>query len=317
MALEALKKFADELKTEREAKGISILQISARTKIDPKFLTAIENGEFDILPEIYVRAFIKEFAQTIELNPKEIILKFDNAKSGVPENLPIAVKKPIPQTFSYNEQLASEKSQIENKSVKQQHSTQYSNQSGTSDESGTANIDKVPISFIKANLNIVVGVLVLIAAILVFYFAVVFDSTPDIVTDQQVQLLTDKTSRFEVKQHEAPVFQDSVPIASPAVLSDSLHLKIQNMEYVWVKVLSDGKNVQQGNVKKDSTMNFKALKQFRISIGNAGAVKLFLNDKPVKNVGKQGEIRHITITPDTIRYLTIKRNETKPASTDR
>ena len=48
MATEALKKFADELKTAREVKEISLLQVSAKTKIDLKFLQAMEDANFDI-----------------------------------------------------------------------------------------------------------------------------------------------------------------------------------------------------------------------------------------------------------------------------
>ncbi|KAF0152968.1 MAG: transcriptional regulator XRE family [Ignavibacteria bacterium] len=317
MASEALQKFAVELRTAREAKGISILQISTRTKIDPKFLTAIENAEFEILPEIYVRAFIKEFAQTVELNPKEIILKFDNAKSGISDTPPIVVKEPIAQTFTKNERLVTEKTEPEHKSVKHQNSIKPPSEFGATQYQHSVQMDKPQNGFMRANLNIVVGVLVLIAAMLVFYFAFFYDSTPEIIAYQPEQSLSDNTSRYEVKKPETPIVQDSLPSNTSTILTDSLRLKVQNREQVWIKVLSDGKIVQEGVVKKDSTLNFKALKQFRISIGNAGAVNLFFNDKPVKNIGKIGEIRSITITPDTIRYLTIKRNETKPASADR
>ncbi|KAF0139643.1 MAG: transcriptional regulator XRE family [Stygiobacter sp.] len=98
MASETLQKFAEELRVTREAKEISILQISNRTKIDPKFLNAIENADFDILPELYVRAFIKEFAQTIDLNPKETIQKYELAKTGKTENALNATAEQISPT---------------------------------------------------------------------------------------------------------------------------------------------------------------------------------------------------------------------------
>ena len=85
MPNEALRKFAEELKSTREAKNITLQQIANRTKIDLKFLQAIEECKFDILPEIYMRAFIKEYAQTIELDPNEIIAKFDMYLHGKSE----------------------------------------------------------------------------------------------------------------------------------------------------------------------------------------------------------------------------------------
>ena len=61
MSLEELKKFSNELKEHREKTGITLQQISQKTKIDIKFLKSIEESNFDILPEIYIKAFIKEY----------------------------------------------------------------------------------------------------------------------------------------------------------------------------------------------------------------------------------------------------------------
>ncbi|MDH7605836.1 MAG: helix-turn-helix transcriptional regulator, partial [Melioribacter sp.] len=83
MASEALIKFAEELKFIRVEKGISLQQISNHTKIDIKFLQKIEEGDFNFLPEIYVKAFIKEYAQTLELDPYDVIKKFVEAKNKI------------------------------------------------------------------------------------------------------------------------------------------------------------------------------------------------------------------------------------------
>lgn len=317
MASEALQKFADELRAAREAKGISILQISTRTKIDPKFLTAIENADFDILPELYVRAFIKEFALTIDLNPKEVIQKFDSAKSGFTEKPQVVVKEQSFQPILPKEQVEIQNKRSEVNSAAEQSVSQQSKEFGTTHDLQSVSTNEAPKSFVQTNLNIVVGVLVLIVAAIVFYFALFYESSPEIITDQQEQSLSSNAERFEVKKEDQPVVTpDSLPLVTQ-LKTDDLRLKVQNTGQVWIKVLSDGKIVQQGVVKKDSILNFTAKKQFGISVGNAGAVKLFFNDKPVKNVGRVGEIRNITITPDTIRYLTIQRNEKKPSNPNR
>ncbi|MFA7418857.1 MAG: helix-turn-helix domain-containing protein [Melioribacteraceae bacterium] len=301
MASEALLKFAEELRLAREAKGLSILQISSRTKIDPKFLSAIENGDFEILPELYVRAFIKEFAQTIDLNPKETIQKFDYAKTGQQEKALVTkeqISKPVVnETTKPHEELIPEK-------IISSPTTQFDSVQDSSAPAAT----EAPKSFIATNLNIIMGAAVLIVAALVFYFAFFYESSPEIIADLSEQNSSETASRFEVKQPEQLPVQDTIPAP---VVSDSLRLSVQNSGQVWIKVLCDGKIKQQGILKNSGEIKFKALKQFGISIGNAGLVKLFLNEKPVNNVGKLGEIRNITITPDTIRYLTIPRNEKK------
>ena len=57
-----LEQFGEELSQARLAKGISLIDISAETRINLKFLEAIESGQFQILPQTYVRAFLKEYS---------------------------------------------------------------------------------------------------------------------------------------------------------------------------------------------------------------------------------------------------------------
>ena len=76
MSNQLVKKIADELKEARKKKKISIEQIFTKTRIDKKYLNAIEDGNFSIMPDVYIRAFIKEFAVNVGLNPNEIIEKY-------------------------------------------------------------------------------------------------------------------------------------------------------------------------------------------------------------------------------------------------
>src|SRR5258706_16348774 len=77
-----LKDFGSDLKKMREAKGISLAEISAETRINPKFLNLIESGVFNFQPETYVRAFLKEYARAIGENETRLLNDYDKAKSG-------------------------------------------------------------------------------------------------------------------------------------------------------------------------------------------------------------------------------------------
>ncbi|MBW8037707.1 helix-turn-helix domain-containing protein [Lactobacillus helveticus] len=64
----------EKLKSAREAKGLSIEDIEKATKIQSRYLTAIEKNEFDKLPgDFYVRAFIRQYAQVVGLDGKELL----------------------------------------------------------------------------------------------------------------------------------------------------------------------------------------------------------------------------------------------------
>lgn len=65
------------LKAAREAKGVSLLEAEAETKIRKRYLEALENEEFHIIPGVvYARGFLKTYAGYLGLDQKEVITVF-------------------------------------------------------------------------------------------------------------------------------------------------------------------------------------------------------------------------------------------------
>lgn len=63
-----------KLKEARLAKGLSLNDIQELTKIRKRYLEAIEAGDYKVLPgSFYVRAFIKTYAETVGLDPDELL----------------------------------------------------------------------------------------------------------------------------------------------------------------------------------------------------------------------------------------------------
>lgn len=66
------------LKEAREAKGLSLDYIQEVTKIQKRYLVAIEQNDFHVLPgRFYARAFIKEYALAVDLDPEIVLQGFD------------------------------------------------------------------------------------------------------------------------------------------------------------------------------------------------------------------------------------------------
>ena len=61
----ATESFFDALKQHRESQNIEISEICDFTKINPKYIHAIESGEFHILPTVYMRLFLRAYADFI------------------------------------------------------------------------------------------------------------------------------------------------------------------------------------------------------------------------------------------------------------
>lgn len=67
------------LKEAREAKKLSLEDVQGKTKIQTRYLDAIEKGNFDIMPgAFYVRAFIKEYASAVGLDPEKLMEEHNN-----------------------------------------------------------------------------------------------------------------------------------------------------------------------------------------------------------------------------------------------
>ena len=65
------------LKDTRIQRGIELEEIQTRTKINIKFLNAIENGELDLLPEPYIRLFLRAYSTEIGLDPENLLNQFE------------------------------------------------------------------------------------------------------------------------------------------------------------------------------------------------------------------------------------------------
>lgn len=67
------------LKEAREEKGISLDSLQETTKIQKRYLQAIEEENFNILPgKFYARAFIKEYALAVNINVDELFEEYED-----------------------------------------------------------------------------------------------------------------------------------------------------------------------------------------------------------------------------------------------
>lgn len=77
---ELIREFSQELISARRYKGVTIVQISDATKIQRRYLEAIEQGEWDILPQPYMEAFLKAYAEAVGMNIPKVMKRYQDMR---------------------------------------------------------------------------------------------------------------------------------------------------------------------------------------------------------------------------------------------
>src|SRR5215213_6947155 len=80
--------FGENLRRERELRGIELREMAEATKISIRFLQALEQDRVDILPGgMFQRAFVRQYARYLGLDPERLVAEFVYAHGG--ETVPV------------------------------------------------------------------------------------------------------------------------------------------------------------------------------------------------------------------------------------
>ena len=72
--MESLGKY---LKVERESRNLSLKEVSESTRIKERLLKAIEEDRYELLSSpVYVKGFLDAYARYLELDPNDIVLRY-------------------------------------------------------------------------------------------------------------------------------------------------------------------------------------------------------------------------------------------------
>ncbi|WP_187444543.1 helix-turn-helix domain-containing protein [Bacillus swezeyi] len=269
----------NRLKEAREEKGVSLDDLQAATKIQKRYLTALEEGNYDIIPgKFYVRAFIKQYAEAVGLNSELLFEEF---------------KKDIPN--SYNDEVSDKLS-----SIKPQRELP---------KSASKALELLP------TLLVVAGVIVVVAIIYVIIQAVngggnqqpaeqpkteesqsKYDVSKDSPLTKENQkdanADADKNSGADDKEKEDQQSDKKGKLSIKAVSSegtsttyevsgaDKLELEVKASADSWVRVRDEkGSSLKEGMMKKGETFqkNITEQEQIDLRIGYAPGVEIKIN----------------------------------------
>ena len=290
---------ANELKTAREKNAMTLAQVANKSKIDIKFLEAMEQGDFAFLPDLYVRAFIKNFGKTVGLDENKIYKKFEAAKQGIPYVEEEVPKKEL-KVRSVETSLQGKTSEVPKKKptiqtpkpeIKKRDSLFTFDAVGGNNpaQDTTAGVNKR---------NLIIGG-ALLGAILLFtfvYFLFVDKGEQIIVVEKPIEDVIQQNQRY---------LEDDQTDGSRDLgigVTDSLVLAINATDTSWIKVSVDEKASGEFILLPNSQKIIKAKINYMITFGNSGAIELQLNNKPLTFLGKSKSALGVLIDREGVKY---------------
>jgi hypothetical protein len=257
--------------------------MAAKTRIDLKFLEAIDNGNFSFLPELYVKAFIKQYAKVVDLDEQETINRYEEAKAGR------LIEKDDSKSF------LEKKIEIE----KPISETKIEEPVKTFNDNDAKKMTEKPQDMKK-----MFRLLAYISGIIVFaviIFIAFFNKSSNIIVEEKPydKVLEETKDRYVAPEKK----EESI---NTRVNPDSLILQIANVDSLdsaWVMVIYDDKRKEDFLLYPKRTKTVFAFDNFKLTLGNSGAIALMLNNQKLKFEGLRGAVRHYKVSRDSIERL--------------
>jgi cytoskeletal protein RodZ len=96
---------------------------------------------------------------------------------------------------------------------------------------------------------------------------------------------------------ETNSFQPSVRKAPVASLPAPFVLRIEAIERTWLRIIIDGSREREYLLQPGEQLTWMARSDLELLVGNAGGVRLFVNDNPLKPLGESGKVVRLEL-PD-------------------
>jgi cytoskeleton protein RodZ len=244
-----LASFGEDLRREREIRGISLKEIADATKISKRFLEAIERNDHKTLPApVFTRGFVREYARYVGLNAEEMVNRYNFAAANDDR-----IEKP-PQVAKYAETLPRD------------ISPRPPAKRG------------LPSAFARVDRNIFFAIVIIVALAGVAYWAVQRNRQEQITETAAIPV----TTRAAVARPAAPAPKppDDSRLLLGVEAREKCWIELEaDGDRVMKAEMAAG---ERRNFEADQQFRF-------VVIGNAAGLSLTLNGETVPSLGDQGD----------------------------
>lgn len=268
--------FGENLRRERELRGITLVELANATRINRRYLVALENNQFHDLPGgVFNRGFVRAISRYMKLDEHHWIGEYALAAGEEPEVL-ARYAPPRPPTPSATGRRV--------------------------------------LSFVLLVALFGAGAY-LIHQVRLQRQAEAAARTAITLTPEGEEPPAPAATPAAPTADAEPPSPLPAPTVTGAVASPSstqpqepaagteLRLQIDTLGSAQVTVIADGKPTFRSVMKPGETRTFRAGRSFELSTDNAAAVVLTLNGKTLAPLGNPGETKKVTLTAQDLNQL--------------
>jgi cytoskeletal protein RodZ len=259
-----LASFGEELRREREIRGISLKEIADATKISKRFLEAIERNDHKTLPApVFTRGFVREYARYLGLSSEEMVNRYNFAAVGDDR---------IEQSAHLERLTTPQAPPMPKKKVPV----------------------GIPPAYARVDRNVYILIIVVIALAAVSYWALKHRRESRLANEERLSTEAKTVVTAPPPKSPAALPQTSTaPVATEPGQPAPLLLSIEVSEPSVVVLEADGVTVINDELRRGYHRTIEAKERFRFrTIGNAAGIALTLNDRPLPPLGRGGQVLH-------------------------
>jgi cytoskeleton protein RodZ len=322
--LQQLPTFGENLRREREMRGVTLEEISDTTKISVRLLKALEEDDFGKLPGgVFTRSFIRSYAQFLGLDEEHVLAEYKRSAQPGSDNdfSRLAAGKPLPSksgsqprtlpwvvaavllaggyaVYRYSQRRAEMPvGTVATPSAASSPSSASASGSESPSEPSASSVAQTPAGEGNPGSG----------------SSSVSNSTASAQNPTEPsgagttagapapagagQALGSPGQQTPSASNAAGTPSKGADASAQAAIGEGdLLLQVATNDEVWVAVAADGKTIFQRLLAPDSVRSFRAKDSFDVTTGNAQGTILTLNGETQKPLGRRGEFKKVHLT---------------------
>ncbi|MBM4127176.1 MAG: helix-turn-helix domain-containing protein [Nitrospira sp.] len=287
----------------REAKGLTVDEVSSKTRIRSDFVKALEDGTFAKLPDqVFARGFVRSYARSLGLDEEDAIHRFAQSSGSFYEKQDERERLKARQAEEDRKResnrktvmvavgiavltlvflLSREQPSVVKQSSSEPASVKHSAQASKEAPSPTPRQDPDPVIDTPKP-----------AEVAAVSAPVMETRRPELPTPPPIAskpASAPEPISMVSPGADGPLGGISLEGGSPGA-DGQLVLDLEATELSWVVVQIDNGSPQESLLRPGEKAQWKGQDQFILTLGNAGGVKAELNGKPHKPFGPSGKV---------------------------